>query len=212
MSFELHYASAQDNGYHGRDALRADGAVFAVADGVSSNQFSRLIAQGVVDSLSPSSSNCNLRAASKAAEQIVDDGATTLSAVAIRHGIFGNYWHFLSVGDSQTMLVRNNEIHYVNQKHTVVKNGREYITACFRSENGFRSTVPQHTPDIAKIAIRRGDLIALTTDGVANHFGEQGLLKRLTDISEYSPQTIASSLVEDSWVRDDKSAVVIAVS
>lgn len=200
------------------DAVRADGGVFAVADGVGDAPG---VADDVVAALGPGSLGALDASVSRAAALVTEryadrpGAATTLTAVVLTEG----QAVVAHVGDTRAYLVRDGRLERLTRDHSVVQTlvdeGRltpEEARTDDRRVLINRAIAPgaPFAPDLAVHAVGPGDRVVLTTDGV-HAVLEPGVLTGLL-VAGASPQDVVESVraaVRAAGEPDNHAAVVV---
>jgi len=200
------------------DAVRTDGGVYAVADGIGNAPG---VAADVVAALAPGDlaalDASVARAAALVAEKYAGrpDAATTVTAFALG----ADHVVLAHVGDTRAYLVREGRLERLTRDHSVVQTlvdeGRltpEEARADDRRViiNRAIAVDGPYAPDLAIHAVRPGDRMVLTTDGVHAVLDPAALTDLL--VAARPPQDVVDAVaaaVRAAGEPDNHAAVVI---
>ncbi len=200
------------------DAVRTEGGVYAVADGVGNAPGVAADVVGALESGDLGTLDASVaRAAALVTERYAEqpDAATTLTAVTVTDG----QALLAHVGDTRAYLVRDGRLERLTRDHSVVQTlvdeGRltpeEARTDDRRVliDRAIAAGAP-FAPDLAVHAVRPGDRLVLTTDGV-HAVLEPGVLTDLL-VAGGSPQDVVEAVrgvVRAAGEPDNHAMVVV---
>jgi len=190
-----------------QDAVLVERGLYAVADGTGERDD---LASSALSALSAS----GLEAAASVARSAAPASATTLTGVRIE-GATAALTH---VGDGRVHLLRDGVLTLLTRDHTLVADllERGEITEDEAASHPHRSLLNRalgmSEPDSARVPVRPGDRLVLTTDGVHSVLSAEALAAL---VAAGDPQEAADAVgraVEDAGAPDNHSIVVVDLS
>ncbi|KRE95649.1 hypothetical protein ASG76_08495 [Nocardioides sp. Soil774] len=197
-----------------QDALLASAGLYAVADGFGDRDDLAAAALAAFSSGGLAAAVSEVAPGVRAALPAAPTAGTTLTAVRLE----GANAHVTHVGDARVWLVRDDEVRQVTQDHTVVAG---LLEAGQLTEDEVRShehrnllnraLAPGVAADEATLALRPGDRLALTTDGVHSYVDDLAPLLTATGSAQQVADAVASAVVE-AGEPDNHTVVVVDLS